>query len=169
MPWLCRSRPRRVQALRSPGRSYIVVAAAVALLVTLVLAGLSFPKVVAVLGIDDEAEKEHQATRDIALRAYKAAMREIKNDDTLPDDVIEPLRARFKVLHDQLSGTTDDQASSEQAMAFKEHREQMMQVQKKAMQSARAEVLKARRERGTDPEIADRVLHRFDLQSVITR
>ncbi len=54
-------------------------------------------------------------------------------------------------------------------MAFKEHREQMMQVQKKAMQSARAEVLKARRERGTDPEIADRVLHRFDLQSVITR
>lgn len=152
-----------------PGRSFIVVAAAVVLLVTLVLAGLSFPTVVGLLGIDDEAEKEHQATRDIALRAYKAAMREIKNDDSLPDDVIEPLRARFKVLHDQLSGTTDDQASEEQAMAFKEHREQMMQVQKKAMQSARAEVLKARRERGTDPEIADRVLHRFDLQSVITR
>ena len=54
-------------------------------------------------------------------------------------------------------------------MAFKEHREQMLAVQKKAMQSARAEVLKARRERGTDPEVADKVLHRFDLQSVITR
>ena len=150
-----------------PGRSYIVVAAAIVLLVTLVLAGLTFPAAVAGLGIDDEAEKEHQATKAIAMRAYKAAMREIRNDDSLPDEVVEPLRARFKLLHDQLSGTTDDQANSEQVTAFKEHREQMLQVQKRAMQTARAEVLAARRERGTDPEIADKVLRRFDLQSVL--
>jgi Na+/H+ antiporter len=150
-----------------PGRSYVVVTAAVILLVTLVFAGLTFPAVVAVLGIDDEEEKEQEATKAIALRAYKAAMREIKDDDSLPDDVVEPLRARFKILHDQLSGTTDEEASSEQATAFKEHRNQMKQVQSRAMQSARAEVLKARRERGTDPEIADRVLRRFDLQSVL--
>ncbi|WP_210603579.1 Na+/H+ antiporter [Brevibacterium oceani] len=152
-----------------PGRSYILVAAAIILLVTLVLAGLTFPAVVDGLGIDDEAEREHQATKDIALRAYKAAIRQIKNDDSLPDEVAEPLRARFKTLHAQLLGTTDDQASSEQATAFKEHREQMLTVQKKAMQSARAEVLRARRERGTDPEIADKVLRRFDLQSVLVR
>lgn len=151
-----------------PGRSYTVVAAAVVLLVTLVAAGLSFPTIVAVLGIDDEAEREQEATKAIALRAYKAAMHEIRNDDTLPDDVVEPLRARFKVLHDQLTGTTDDQASSEQVTAFKEHRKQMVQVQSRAMQSARAEVLRARRERGTDPEIADKVLRRFDLQSVLS-
>ncbi|MDN5658454.1 sodium:proton antiporter, partial [Brevibacterium sandarakinum] len=40
-----------------PGRAYILVAAAVILLVTLVLAGLTFPTIVNVLGIDDEAEK----------------------------------------------------------------------------------------------------------------
>jgi Na+/H+ antiporter len=152
-----------------PGRSYILVAAAVILLVTLVLAGLTFPAVVDGLGIDDEAERERQATKDIAMRAYKAAILQIKNDDSLPDEVAEPLRARFKTLHAQLLGTTDDQASSEQATAFKEHREQMLAVQKKAMQSARAEVLLARRERGTDPEIADKVLRRFDLQSVLVR
>lgn len=152
-----------------PGRSYILVAAAVILLVTLVMAGLTFPTIVKVLGIDDEAEKERQATKDIALRAYKAAIHQIKNDDSLPDEVAEPLRARFKGLYAQLLGTTDDQASSEQATTFKEHREAMAQVQTKALQSARAEVLRARRERGTDPQIADRVLRRFDLQSVLLR
>ena len=152
-----------------PGRSSIVVAAVIVLLVTLVLAGLTFPAVVNGLGIDDEAEKEREATKEIALRAYRAAMREIRSDESLPDEVVEPLRTRFKSLHDQLAGTTDDQVSSEQAASFKENRKLMIAVQKRAMQSARAEVLRARRERGTDPEIADRVLRRFDLQSVIIR
>ncbi|WP_231443430.1 Na+/H+ antiporter [Brevibacterium zhoupengii] len=152
-----------------PGRSYILVTAAVILLVTLVLAGLTFPTIVNVLGIDDEAEKERQATKEIAARAYKAALHQIKNDPTLPDEVAEPLRARFKGLYAELLGTSDDQASSEQATALKENREVMAKVQTRALQSARTEVLKARRERGTDPEIADRVLRRFDLQSVLLR
>ncbi|MGO2861177.1 MAG: Na+/H+ antiporter [Brevibacterium sp.] len=150
-----------------PGRSYILVAAAVILLVTLVLAGLTFPAVVDGLGIDDEAEKERAATKAIAMRAYKAALHQIKTDESLPDEVAEPLRARFKMLYTQLLGTSDDQASSDQAAAFRENREQMLQVQKRAMQTARAEVLRARRERGTDPEVADKVLRRFDLQSVL--
>ncbi|MCF2572208.1 Na+/H+ antiporter [Brevibacterium sp. UCMA 11754] len=152
-----------------PGRSYILVAAAVILLVTLVLAGLTFPTIVNVLGIDDEADKERADTAEIARRAYKAALLQIKNDDSLPDEVAEPLRARFKVLYSQLLGTSDDQVSSEQATTLKENREAMAKVQTKALQSARTEVLKARRERGTDPEIADRVLRRFDLQSVLLR
>lgn len=152
-----------------PGRSYILVAAAVILLVTLVLAGLTFPTIVNVLGIDDEAEKERQATKEIAARAYKAALHQIKNDPPLPDEVADPLRARFKGLYAQLLGTTDDQASSEQATTLKENREVMAKVQTRALQSARTEVLKARRERGTDPEVADRVLRRFDLQSVLLR
>ena len=152
-----------------PGRSYILVAAAVILLVTLVLAGLTFPTIVNVLGIDDEAEKERQATKEIAARAYKAALHQIKNDPPLPDEVADPLRARFKGLYAQLLGTTDDQASSEQATTLKENREVVAKVQTRALQSARTEVLKARRERGTDPEVADRVLRRFDLQSVLLR
>lgn len=152
-----------------PGRSYILVAAAVILLVTLVLAGLTFPTIVNVLGIDDEAEKERQATKEIAARAYKAALHQIKNDPPLPDEVADPLRARFKGLYAQLLGTTDGQASSEQATTLKENREVMAKVQTRALQSARTEVLKARRERGTDPEVADRVLRRFDLQSVLLR
>ncbi|MGO2152748.1 MAG: Na+/H+ antiporter, partial [Brevibacterium aurantiacum] len=121
------------------------------------------------LGIDDEAEKERQATKEIAARAYKAALHQIKNDPPLPDEVADPLRARFKGLYAQLLGTTDDQASSEQATTLKENREVMAKVQTRALQSARTEVLKARRERGTDPEVADRVLRRFDLQSVLLR
>lgn len=152
-----------------PGRSYILVAAAVILFVTLVLAGLTFPTIVNVLGIDDEAEKERADTAEIARRAYKAALLQIKSDNSLPDEVTEPLRARFKVLYSQLLGTSDDQVSSEQATALRENREAMAKVQSKALQSARTEVLKARRERGTDPEIADRVLRRFDLQAVLLR
>lgn len=152
-----------------PGRSYILVAAAVILLVTLVLAGLTFPTIVNVLGIDDEAEKERADTAEIARRAYKAALLQIKSDDSLPDEVTEPLRARFKVLYSQLLGTSDDQVSSEQATTLRENREAMAKVQTRALQSARTEVLKARRERGTDPEIADRVLRRFDLQAVLLR
>ncbi|WP_350269851.1 Na+/H+ antiporter [Brevibacterium sp. CBA3109] len=152
-----------------PGRSSILVAAAVILLVTLVLAGLTFPTIVTVLRIDDEAQKEREDSAEIARRAYKAAIDQIKNDDSLPEEVAEPLRARFKVLYSQLLGTSDDQVSSEQAATLREHREAMVKVQTKALQSARTEVLKARRERGTDPEIADRVLRRFDLQSVLLR
>ena len=145
----------------------MVVAAAVVLLITLVFAGLSFPTVVGMLGIDDEEERERAQTAQIAKRAYAAALAQIKADDTLPDDVTEALRARFKSLRTQLLGTPDDQASAEQAAAFKENRGKLIAVQKKAMQAARTEVLKARNERGTDPEIADRVLRRFDLQAVM--
>lgn len=150
-----------------PGRTYMVVAAAVVLLITLVFAGLSFPTVVGWLGIDDEEERERAQTAQIAKRAYAAALAQIKADDTLPDEVTEALRARFKSLRTQLLGTPDDQASAEQAAAFKENRGKLIAVQKKAMQAARTEVLKARNERGTDPEIADRVLRRFDLQAVM--
>src|SRR5699024_10831599 len=116
-----------------------------------------------------EAAKEREATKAIALRAYRAAMREIRSDESLPDEVGEPLRTRSKSLHDQLAGTTDDQVSSEHAASSKANRMLMIAVQQRAMSSSRAEVLPARRERGTDPEIADRVLRRFDLQSVIIR
>lgn len=150
-----------------PGRSEMVVAAAVVLLVTLVLAGLTFPAIVGLLGIDDEEERERTQTAQIAKRAYAAALRQIKDDDSLPDEVSEALRAKFKTLRTQLLGTPDDQASSEQAAVFREHRRQLVAVQKQAMQAARAEVLRARNERGTDPEIADRVLRRFDLQAVM--
>ncbi len=85
-----------------PGRTYMVVAAAVVLLITLVFAGLSFPTVVGMLGIDDEEERERAQTAQIAKRAYAAALAQIKADDTLPDDVTEALRARFKSLRTQL-------------------------------------------------------------------
>src|SRR5699024_2924982 len=117
-----------------------VVSAAIVLLVTPVIAGLPCPAVVNGLGIDDEAEKEREATKEIALRAYQAAMREIRRDESLPDEVVEPLRTRFKSLHDQLAGTTDVQVSSEQAASLKENRPLMLAVQQRAMQSASAEV-----------------------------
>lgn len=151
-----------------PGRSQILVAAAVILLVTLVLAGLTFPTIVKGLGIDDEADKEDEQTRAIAMRAYKAALKEIKDED-LPEEVSEAMRVKFKQLYARLSGTSDDQMSSESVTNFKAHREQLLMLQKKAMGSARAEVLQARKERGTDPEIADKVLRRFDLQSVLLK
>ncbi len=150
-----------------PGRSYILVAAVVVLLVTLVLAGLTFPAVVGALGIDDEAEKERRQTEEIAKRAYAAAIRQIQSDDDLPDDVAEALRTRFRTLRTQLLGTPDDQVSAEKATEFKENRQRLLAVQKRAMQAARDEVLRARRERGIDPEAADKVLRRFDLQAVL--
>ncbi len=151
-----------------PGRSEILVAAAVILLVTLVLAGLTFPGVVRALDIDDEAEREEKEVAEIAQRAYRAALAELKEED-LPEEVVEPIRRRLRVLHAQLVGLTDDQASSELATSLREHRAEMTRLQRKALQTARSEVLRARRERGTDPEAADKVLRRFDLQSVLLR
>ncbi len=151
-----------------PGRSEILVAAAVILLVTLVLAGLTFPAVVRTLDIDDEAEQEEQEVAEIAQRAYRAALAELRDED-LPEEIVEPIRRRLRVLHAQLVGLTDEEASSELATSLREHRAEMTRLQRKALQTARSEVLQARRERGTDPEAADKVLRRFDLQSVLLR
>ncbi|WP_245940438.1 MULTISPECIES: Na+/H+ antiporter [Brevibacterium] len=151
-----------------PGRSEILVAAAVILLVTLVLAGLTFPAVVRALDIDDETEAEEKEVAQIALRAYRAALKELGDED-LPEEVVDPIRRRLRVLHAQLVGLTDDEASSELATSLRTHRDQMRRVQRRVLQTARGEVLQARRERGTDPEAADKVLRRFDLQSVLLR
>jgi CPA1 family monovalent cation:H+ antiporter len=43
----------------------------------------------------------------------------------------------------------------------------LQEVQAAALAAARAEVLAARREPGTDPEAADRVLRRLDLRTVL--
>ncbi|MEQ3549323.1 Na+/H+ antiporter [Pseudonocardia nematodicida] len=153
-----------------PGRTELVLIAVSVLVVTLLLPGFTLPGLVHALGIDDEAEAEQRAEREIVLRARRAAMatldfeREVRG---LPDDVGARLRERLERIEAVMSGESPSEDERQRFAGMRAVREQANAAQASALAAARAEVLAARREPGVDPHAADRVLHRLDLRSVL--
>jgi CPA1 family monovalent cation:H+ antiporter len=66
---------------------------------------------------------------------------------------------------DDPDGDRDDDYR-ERLARLKHRREQWTRLQAVALAAARREVVAARSEPGTDPEVADRVLRRLDVRSL---
>ncbi len=147
-----------------PARSAILICVVAVLAVTLMGAGLTFPALVNRLGLSGAAEHEQEAR--IAARARRASLNAIKHAD-IPEDVREELRKRMKAIEVRLAGNDDDDARTEAQRKLEKYRSQMKKYQELSLQAARAEVLRARGERGIDPAAADQVLHRLDLQTAL--
>ncbi|MFP5021762.1 Na+/H+ antiporter [Pseudonocardia phyllosphaerae] len=153
-----------------PARTEIVLIAVSVLFVTLLVPGFTLPMLVHALHIDDEADAERLAEREIVVRAQRAALATMEFErrvQGLPDDVAAGMRERLERLESVLSGDTQTDEDRQRFATLRAARRKVNDAQASALSAARAEVLSARREPGVDPHAADRVLRRLDLRSVL--
>lgn len=150
-----------------PGRHEIIVVACAVLLTTLVLPGLTLPWLMKALNAQDDGVEERHAAKLLSMRAQEAAMAALKDNEEiqmLPPEKLKMIKEKLGKLHGQLSG--DAPIAPEQMEKFRKGREVMIAVQTIALNAARQEVLDARNEPDTDPEVADRVLRNLDLRTM---
>jgi CPA1 family monovalent cation:H+ antiporter len=153
-----------------PGRVEITLIACAVLVVTLLLPGFTLPALVKVLGVAETAESEHAAEKAVARRAQRAALNRMAEEERLrdlPEEVSAALRERMSRLDAVLGGETMSEDERNRFDTLRKRASALQEVQASALASARAEVLAARGEPGTDPEAADRVLRRLDLRTVL--
>ena len=151
-----------------PGRHEIIVVACAVLLATLVLPGLTLPWLMRVLKATDDGAEERVAAKLLALRAQGAAVAALKDNDViqnLPAEKLALVKSKMLRLHAELlDGSLKNEGKEAQR---KRGRELAIAVQTIALDAARQEVLLARNEPDTDPEVADRVLRQLDLRTMI--
>jgi CPA1 family monovalent cation:H+ antiporter len=167
-----------------PDRAELVIVACSVLVVTLVGPGLTLPVLVRVLGLREDADAAVEAERRMATRARRAALDELAAvdrealgvDDEQGEQVLDELRTRFARMGAAFSGDDVPRPESadgdrdddyrERLARLRRRREQWTRLQAVALAAARREVVAARAEPGTDPEVADRVLRRLDVRSL---
>ncbi|WP_328306188.1 Na+/H+ antiporter [Actinomycetospora sp. NBC_00405] len=171
-----------------PFRTELVIIAAGVLVATLVVPGLTLPLLLRRLGVQEGEEVGRDAEQRLAGRARRAALTELAGldrealglDDGVGEEVLGELRARFARLGageggpgggmggapgDDAAGRADYERRLE---TLRRRRDQWNRVQSLALAAARREVLAARSEPGVDPEVADRVLRRLDVRSMVS-
>ncbi|GHG51053.1 Na+/H+ antiporter [Sinomonas cellulolyticus] len=151
----------------TPGRNFVVAAAASVLAVTLVVPGLTLPGLMRVLRMPDETEAEERAQRALARRAQRVALEALRASPAaqkLPEQRRRALARRMSSLHTVLE--TDYAEEPEKMLHIKDVLAVMDRAQRDALEAARREMLAARNEPGADPELVDRVLRRLDLRTV---
>ncbi|MCW3768783.1 cation:proton antiporter [Paenarthrobacter sp. PAE-2] len=150
-----------------PARHEILVIVCAVLLATLVLPGLTLPWLMRVLNATEDGSHEKDAARLLAKRAQSAAVAALKDHDLmkeLPPETVALVRDKMRRLHAELlDGTLKNESTAEKR---ERGRELAIAVQAIALDAARQEVVDARNEPGTDPEIADRVLRQLDLRTM---
>jgi CPA1 family monovalent cation:H+ antiporter len=150
-----------------PARHEITVIACAVLLATLVLPGLTLPALMKVLKARATGEEEREAALVLASRAQEAAVAALQDSDVvkgLPEDKLDLVRVRMKRLRADLLAAVPPGPKRKES---DELRELIIAVQTVALAAARREILEARNEPETDPEVADRVLRQLDLRTVM--
>jgi CPA1 family monovalent cation:H+ antiporter len=151
-----------------PGRDRIIVIAFAVVLFTLLVQGLTLPLVVRVLGLTADQDAENAAERRLWLRATKAALRrlkEIDEDEELPEDMVERLRLRHADRLARFRPDVYDEEQRAEAKARVLRIREFRRVEDEMLAASRAEMVDARSEPGADPELVDRVLRSLDLRS----
>jgi Na+/H+ antiporter len=153
-----------------PARSATIVIAFSVVLVTLVVQGLSLPAVVSVLRVRAPEDRRDKAERDLMVRANKAALARLKtiaSERELPDEVVDVLRTRQRVMMAAANPESIKDPGARVALAERaEQRQLQRELDAQMMAAARQSVLAARAEPGVDPEAADAVLRRLDVRSL---
>ncbi|GGY92401.1 Na+/H+ antiporter [Streptomyces nitrosporeus] len=152
-----------------PGRDEIVFIAFTVIMATLVVQGLTLPWLVRRLGVRADTDAERALERDLAVRAAGAAKRclkEIEAREDLPDEVVERLQRAAYDIGARISPDVVDEERREAYARRAERFRAVSRVQRDMLSAARHEVLAARNEPGSDPEVVDRVLRYLDVRSL---
>lgn len=152
-----------------PQRAFIIVTAVGVLFTTLVVPGLTLPVLMRVLQLPRDPQAARRRDRALAKRAQEASLKALEESPEwghLSESTRNSLRRRIGGLQRLL--TRDDSDLDPQAQArIHDSLAAVQRIQRRALDAGREEILLARREAGVDPEVADRVLHRLDLRTVM--
>ncbi|GGV16691.1 Na+/H+ antiporter [Streptomyces spectabilis] len=152
-----------------PGRDEVVFIAFCVIMATLVAQGLTLPWLVKKLGVRADTDAERALERALALRAAKAAktrLREIEEVEELPEELSERLLRGAFDIGARISPDILDDERRERYAKRADRFKAVQRIQREMMSAARHEVLAARSEPGSDPEIVDRVLRQLDVRSL---
>ncbi|WP_328539282.1 Na+/H+ antiporter [Streptomyces sp. NBC_00344] len=152
-----------------PGRNEMIFIAFAVVMATLVIQGLTLPRLVQRLGVRADTGAERELERSLAVRAAKAArhrLKEIQDVEDLPEDVVERMSRSAFEIGARISPDMVDEERHEAYLKRAERIKSVQRVQRELMSAARHEVLSARNEPGADPEIVDRVLRHLDVRSL---
>ncbi|MCX4748928.1 Na+/H+ antiporter [Kitasatospora sp. NBC_01287] len=151
-----------------PGRGRIVFIAFSVVLFTLLVQGLSLPWLVRRLGIDPHLDLREQQERRLWGRAARAALgrlAELEEQDHLPVELVEKLRAR---QHDRLARLCPEEYEEEEAAEVRQrvsNLRRLRSLEQELIAASRREMVEARSEPGVDPALVDQVLRGLDLRS----
>jgi CPA1 family monovalent cation:H+ antiporter len=152
-----------------PARDDIIFFAFAVITATLLLQGLTLPFLVRRLGVRADTDAERELERRLASRAAKAAkhrLREIEETEELPEELSERLLRRAYDMGVRISPDILDEDRREWFAQRVDRLRTMQRIQREMLSAARHEVLAARSEPGTDPEVVDRVLRHLDVRSL---
>ena len=151
-------------------RNFVVVAACSVLLCTLVLPGLTLPSLMRVLKLRNNEQDTKRARRALARRAEAVAMSALRNNvdlQELPENYQQAVRRRMNSLHSILAKDPDphDAISDEKYTQIRAVIAKADSIQAIALEAARDELLKARREPNIDPHLVDEIVVRLDRRT----
>lgn len=152
-----------------PARDQIVLTAVAVLFTTLVIPGSTLPWLMHKLKMRESPAAEHEAELVLAQRAEDAALAALQMAPflhDLPHQRQKAIERGIKRLSEDLVVDVDQSTGRKSARTRQEH-DSAVAIRTIALDAARQEVLNARNQPGTDPEIADRVLRRLDLRTVL--
>ncbi|MGN6754040.1 MAG: Na+/H+ antiporter [Intrasporangium sp.] len=151
-----------------PARAFIIVTAIGVLITTLVVPGLTLPALMRVLKLPRDPQARRQRDRALAKRAQEASLKALEESPEwaeLPEQTRNSLRRRIGGLQRMLSRDTELDPKAQ--AHIQEQLAAVQRIQRRALDAGREEILRARREADVDPQVADRVLHRLDLRTVM--
>ncbi|MEW1656328.1 Na+/H+ antiporter [Streptomyces sp. NPDC093707] len=152
-----------------PARDEILFIAFAVVLSTLIIQGLTLPLLVRKLRVRADTDAADAMERELALRVVKASKRRLKEIlevEEVSDEVADQLARR---AYDIGARINPDIVDDERRELFEKRISRMQKVQRiqnEMYSAARHEVLAARSEAGTDPEVVDRVLRHLDVRSL---
>ncbi|WP_043729729.1 Na+/H+ antiporter [Streptomyces zinciresistens] len=152
-----------------PDRDEIVFIAFGVIMGTLVLQGLTLPRLVRRLGVRADSERERDFEKQLAVRAARAAkrrLREIESVEDLPEELSEQMLRRAFEIGVRISPEMGEDERREAVHHRVRRLKRVRRIQGELLSAARHEVLAARSEPGADPEVVDRVLRHLDVRSL---
>ncbi|QIJ62167.1 Na+/H+ antiporter [Streptomyces sp. JB150] len=152
-----------------PDRDEIVFIAFGVIMATLVLQGLTLPWLVRRLGVQADTGREKEPEKALAARAAKAAkrrLREIEQVEELPEELSERMLRRAFEIGVRISPDLGEEERMEAHAQRAQRMRRVRRIEGEMLSAARHEVLAARSEPGSDPEVVDRVLRQLDVRSL---
>ncbi|MFJ9024654.1 Na+/H+ antiporter [Streptomyces sp. NPDC102259] len=152
-----------------PDRDEIIFIAFGVIMATLVLQGLTLPWLVKRLGVQSDTDREKEFEKELAVRAAKAAkrrLREIEAEENLPEELSEQMLRRAFDIGLRISPDVGEDERREGHDQRVRRLKRVRRIQGEMLSAARHEVVAARSEPGSDPEIVDRVLRHLDVRSL---
>ena len=151
-----------------PGRDALLFTAFAVVLFTLVVQGLTLPVLVRLLKVDADDQAEREAEKRLWYRVAKAELRQLNaaaENGSVPDELYDRLATRRQ---GRLAQAFPESVDDEMRAAAKKRYGEVKRLQaldQEMIAAGRRELLAARAEPGSDPELVDRVMRRLDLRS----